>query len=344
MLSNATTSYNVVSISLVLKIMGSPNLYGDVGDTVESTCSSALLVGMVFGQLLFGSLGDVIGIDRAMALTIVTQVIGCIGSALGEWEERSDDPTLLFYLPCLNSSLLSSPPLSTAFQSSASLSSIFLVLGEWEERSDDPTLLFYLPPQLLSPLLSTAAFRFVLGIGCGGVYPLAANMASKSQKKDRGQSVALVFSMQGIGYIGAPILAILFISLFGEESPFVWRFLLGFGAIPGLWLLYLRSVQAKKLKNWGGKNAASRRKPPAPKQGVLASIRLEPELPTKLLGTAVCWMLFDVLFYGNVLFKPLVLEAAFGDSETIRDTALDDLVLNAIGLPGYFVAVYFMSR
>ena len=114
MLSNATTSYNVVSISLVLKIMGSPNLYGDVGDTVESTCSSALLVGMVFGQLLFGSLGDVIGIDRAMALTIVTQVIGCIGSALGEWEERSDDPTLLFYLPCLNSSLLPSPQRSKA--------------------------------------------------------------------------------------------------------------------------------------------------------------------------------------------------------------------------------------
>jgi PHS family inorganic phosphate transporter-like MFS transporter len=289
MLSNATTSYNVVSISLVLKIMGSPNVYGDVGDTVESTCSSALLAGMTFGQLLFGSLGDVIGIDRAMALTISTQVVGCIGSA-------------------------------AAFQTSASVSSVFYFL---------------------------AAFRFVLGIGCGGVYPLAANMASKTQKKkDRGQSVALVFSMQGIGYIFAPILALLFIRLFGEDSPVVWRLLLGFGAIPGLWLLYLRAIQAKKMaKDLGGGGGGGGGGGVAPrKYGILANIRKEPKLGRKLLGTAICWMLFDVLFYGNVLFKPIVLEAAFGDSETITDTAIDDLILNAIGLPGYFVSVYFMGR
>lgn len=42
----------------------------------KAACSSALIAGMVCGQLLFGSLGDIIGLDTAMAATITTQLIG----------------------------------------------------------------------------------------------------------------------------------------------------------------------------------------------------------------------------------------------------------------------------
>jgi PHS family inorganic phosphate transporter-like MFS transporter len=46
--------------------------------------------------------------------------------------------------------------------------------------------------------------------------------------------------------------------------------------------------------------------------GIWESIRHEPRLGRKLLGTAGTWFLFDVLFYGNTLFQPIVVEAAFG--------------------------------
>ena len=62
LLSNVTTSFNVVSISLVLKVMDSSDLWGsEETDEATAACSSALIAGMVCGQLLFGSLGDIIG-------------------------------------------------------------------------------------------------------------------------------------------------------------------------------------------------------------------------------------------------------------------------------------------
>mmetsp|Transcript_23234 Transcript_23234/g.50476 ORF Transcript_23234/g.50476 Transcript_23234/m.50476 type:complete len:921 (-) Transcript_23234:71-2833(-) len=94
--------------------------------------------------------------------------------------------------------------------------------------------------------------------------------------------------------------------------------------------------------------------PPAIKHGWWASLWLEQDLCRKLTGTAVTWFLFDVLFYGNTLFQPIVVEAAFGpvpesnDAELLGDaqgdvtllqrTARDSLLLTSMALPGYFVA------
>ena len=129
-----------------------------------------------------------------MALTILTQIIGCIGSAL-------------------------------SFDIDSWGISIFAVLAIW---------------------------RFILGVGCGGVYPLAAIMASSSTKKekDRGQSVALVFSMQGVGYLIPPVLCLLLVALLGDSNGLVWRLMLGFGLIPGVALMYLRR-KYRKLSNEG---------------------------------------------------------------------------------------------
>jgi len=45
-----------------------------------------------------------------------------------------------------------------------------------------------------------AAWRFVLGLGVGGEYPLSATITSESTSKaNRGRNLALIFSMQGFG-------------------------------------------------------------------------------------------------------------------------------------------------
>jgi len=63
------------------------------------------------------------------------------------------------------------------------------------------------------------------------------------------------------------------------------------------------------------------------------------------------WFLFDLLFYGNTLFEPLVLEAAFGSNssntegyELLQTTVRDSLVISLLSLPGYFVTVALIGR
>ena len=90
--------------------------------------------------------------------------------------------------------------------------------------------------------------------------------------------------------------------------------------------------------------------PPVISTGWLVSLQTEERLGRKLLGTAVTWFLFDVLFYGNTLFQPIVIEQAFGSRKElvadalIRRVVTDSLVLNSISLPGYFVAALLIGK
>jgi PHS family inorganic phosphate transporter-like MFS transporter len=84
--------------------------------------------------------------------------------------------------------------------------------------------------------------------------------------------------------------------------------------------------------------------------GLWESIRREPGLGRKVIGTAGTWFLFDIVFYGNTIFQPIVVEAAFGASESqnplnlLRETAMDSLILTSIALPGYAVAGMIMGK
>jgi PHS family inorganic phosphate transporter-like MFS transporter len=86
------------------------------------------------------------------------------------------------------------------------------------------------------------------------------------------------------------------------------------------------------------------------RHGWSEAIRHEERLFQKLLGTAATWFLFDVLFYGNTLFQPIVIEAAFGAREhsnplhLLQRTAVNSLILTSIALPGYAVAGLVMGK
>jgi PHS family inorganic phosphate transporter-like MFS transporter len=70
----------------------------------------------------------------------------------------------------------------------------------------------------------------------------------------------------------------------------------------------------------------------------------EPDLFRKLLGTSGCWFLFDVMFYGNTIFQPVVLSAAFGPAETVSKVAQDTLLINAMAFPGYLASIVLIGR
>ncbi|PKA58785.1 Inorganic phosphate transporter 1-6 [Apostasia shenzhenica] len=101
-------------------------------------------------------------------------------------------------------------------------------------------------------------FRFWLGFGIGGDYPLSATIMSEyANKKTRGAFIAAVFAMQGFGILAGGMVAILVSSVFKNSFPspaynvdplastvpqadYVWRIVLMFGAIPAALTYYWR--------------------------------------------------------------------------------------------------------
>ncbi|KAK4258401.1 hypothetical protein QN277_007856 [Acacia crassicarpa] len=102
-------------------------------------------------------------------------------------------------------------------------------------------------------------FRFWLGFGIGGDYPLSATiMAEYANKKTRGAFIASVFAMQGFGILGGGIVALIVASIYDHKynAPSfaenaskslvlpafdnVWRIVLMFGAVPAALTYYWR--------------------------------------------------------------------------------------------------------
>ncbi|KAJ1376030.1 Phosphate permease [Sesbania bispinosa] len=101
-------------------------------------------------------------------------------------------------------------------------------------------------------------FRFWLGFGIGGDYPLSATIMSEyANKKTRGAFIAAVFAMQGFGILAGGMVAIIVSSAFRAKYPapafqvdpvlstvpqadYVWRIILMFGALPALLTYYWR--------------------------------------------------------------------------------------------------------
>ncbi|KQK23626.1 inorganic phosphate transporter 1-2 [Brachypodium distachyon] len=105
---------------------------------------------------------------------------------------------------------------------------------------------------------SLCFFRFWLGFGVGGDYPLSATIMSEyANKKTRGTFIAAVFAMQGFGILFGTIVTIIVSAAFrhafpapayfidpvasiGPEADYVWRIILMFGTIPAALTYYWR--------------------------------------------------------------------------------------------------------
>ncbi|CAK9181451.1 unnamed protein product, partial [Ilex paraguariensis] len=101
-------------------------------------------------------------------------------------------------------------------------------------------------------------FRFWLGFGIGGDYPLSAVIMSEyANQKTRGAFIAAVFAMQGVGILFAGVVAMIVSKAFMAAYPahnfntdavlstqpqgdFVWRIVLMFGAVPAALTYYWR--------------------------------------------------------------------------------------------------------
>jgi len=208
---------------------------------------------------------------------------------------------------------------------------------------------------------SLCFFRFWLGFGVGGDYPLSATIMSEySNKNNRGGFVAAVFAMQGIGILTAAAVALIVTAIFDHAYPgtpygksvdlirgscpkqadYVWRIVLAFGAFPALLTMYARMMMPEtprytlyvkgnmeKATNDvarvmnNGEAIGQLAKPPSPPVPARAFWRAWWK---PLLGCSMSWFLLDIAFYSQNLFQKDVFDAVGWIPKADHMNALDE--------------------
>ncbi len=204
-------------------------------------------------------------------------------------------------------------------------------------------------------------FRFLLGFGVGGDYPVSAVLMSEyANRKNRGRLVGMVFSTQALGLIIGPLIALALLGA-GVSDNLAWRIMLGLGAVPAAGVIYLRSRMPESPRyqvhvNGNGKLAAAQ--VAAFTDGQVSGTAVAPthrpiglrafltnhRYATLLAGTAGCWFLLDYAYYGNTISTPQILSLISPDASTMTKIALQLAIFVVAALPGYLLAIAWLDR
>nr|QWT68770.1 inorganic phosphate transporter 5 [Astragalus sinicus] len=198
-----------------------------------------------------------------------------------------------------------------------------------------------------SVMATLCFFRFWLGFGIGGDYPLSATIMSEySNKKTRGAFIAAVFAMQGFGILAGGIFAIIISVAFkarfdappysvdpiGSTVPqadYIWRIIVMVGALPAALTYYWRMKMPETARYTAlvAKNTAQAASDMS--KVLQVEIQAEPKKEEQaktnsfglfskeflhrhglhLLGTTSTWFLLDIAFYSQNLFQKDIFSA-----------------------------------
>jgi MFS family permease len=289
-----------------------------------SAVSYSEFAGIMTGMLVFGMVADVIGRKRAGVLTSTFMIVGIAG--------------MTFF----------------------NVSFVNTLFAVW------------------------AAFFGIFGTGVGGEYPLSASVAAEQHighvdtaKLDnigqrqqrirldlartlrRGESIALVFSMQGVGAVVGSLVLIALI-YFGQQTHVdcskassnssgnnrealngVWRAFYFIGLLQVLVLLVYRGVISKESSTF--EKVKARKQKRKDKHGAQVTWKILGFYAPRLVGTASCWMLWDVGFYGLKLYSGPIFKAFNPDGSLIVNNGLI-LLNNVVSLVGYYCAAFTIDK
>jgi MFS family permease len=206
-------------------------------------------------------------------------------------------------------------------------------------------------------------FRFLLGFGVGGDYPVSAVMVSEyANRKDRGKLVGMVFGTQALGLIVGPLIALALLGS-GTSDDVTWRILLALGAVPAAAVIYLRcrmpespryqiQVQGRAEQaasrmsaftggqvNGNGNGAGA----PRDEMGLRSFLTTRRWLIT-LAGTAGTWFLLDYAYYGNAISTPQILGLISPHASTMTKITLQLAIFAVAAVPGYVLAIATLDR
>lgn len=223
-------------------------------------------------------------------------------------------------------------------------------------------------------------WRFILGIGIGGDYPMSATVTSEwAAAGRRGQMMSIIFSMQGIGNMMASIVTLIVLAITKKwiiEDPmnldWVWRICLGVGCIPAVSTIYLRLTMPESPRyamdvekdlekanlaigaaTGGATTAVANENNEVTITKVVAPERSHYrdfveyfsrwENAKVLLGTSLTWFFLDIAFYGVSLNQSYVLNAmGFEGNGTIYDNLWRTTLGNlTVALLGFVPGYWF---
>lgn len=233
-------------------------------------------------------------------------------------------------------------------------------------------------------ITSLCIFRFFLGVGIGGEYPLSATLMSEfAGKNNRGALVAAVFAMQGWGYLAAGIFCLIISAIFentNSNPDYIWRIVLAFSAVPAIVTMYARlrlpetpryslftagqtQVATRELQNILQENSNFPEVgPPSvenrPGQFVssyhkVSMMEFISKFKWTLLGTAGSWFLIDIAFYSQGLFQNTIYSATGWVPAASTMTASQEVqalsraqvwISLASIIPGYWTTVLLIDR
>ncbi|HYA54730.1 MAG TPA: MFS transporter, partial [Thermoplasmata archaeon] len=217
----------------------------------------------------------------------------------------------------------------------------------------------------LSTVTVLILWRFVLGVGVGGDYPISATIMSEySNVQSRGRLVASVFAMQGFGLlVGAGTsLAVVFLA---PSLDLSWRLILGLGAVPAILTIYFRTRMPETPRFSLAQGAVGEA---ARTVGSITGVSVAPTGPARasrvplrqffrtygllIFGTASTWFLLDVAFYSTNIFNPIILKeigfanaASYPPLQQVRLLAEGNVLIALFAsVPGYWAAVALIDR
>ncbi|KAK7454530.1 hypothetical protein VKT23_011284 [Stygiomarasmius scandens] len=209
-------------------------------------------------------------------------------------------------------------------------------------------------------------WRFIMGVGIGGDYPLSAVISSEfASTRIRGRLMNAVFAFQGWGQFTAALVAFIITAAYKDSIlndtssnhrpvDFMWRILIGLGCVPGCIALYFRltipetprftmdierNIQqaSKDIENilTIGKSdvdpdaVVQRVEAPRATWADFAAYFSEWENLKVLIGTSWSWFALDIAFYGLGLNSSIILETiGFGSAKTTGNQGVYDNLKN----------------
>src|SRR6266568_4684014 len=204
-------------------------------------------------------------------------------------------------------------------------------------------------------------FRFILGFGVGGDYPVRAVLMSEyANRKDRGKLVGLVFGTQALGLIVGPVIALTLLGA-GSSNDVAWRTMLALGAVPAAAVIYLRrrmpespryqaQVQglaeraATELAGFTRGQVSGHVNGQVREQMGLRAFLTSRRYLIMLAGTAGTWFLLDYAYYGNTISTPQILGLISPHASTMTKIALQLAIFVVAAVPGYALAIARMDR
>jgi len=213
------------------------------------------------------------------------------------------------------------------------------------------------------------AFRFALGVGLGGVFPLTGTKASEDTSSSKGKVNSVgsswAFFWQVPGLLGPWLLGYIFTYTSLSISA-RWRIILGLGAIPSLFSIAGLCVERwrSEQKDFSGLDRGSlsgslhsiasavilvmgmgpeteeqKSKTNRVSSELVWKSLQQPEIQRKLLAAGGSWFIYDVMVYGLGLLSAYIIDAISSDddnvssAQNIRNVTSKQLITLSMSIP-----------